>query len=115
MRIRNPFKKNKVITHVYLDEDIDYVFCFKRKTIIEDTDCDYHEYNKEMENQDEIFRMTHIIGTGSGICIRGPNGGQKLNECDYFFKKGKPKKYALSYKARKCLKEKKEDEKNGVL
>ena len=107
MRIENPFKRNG-ITHVYLDEDIDYVFCFKRKTIIEDTECDYHEYNKEMENQGEIFKMTHLIRTGAGIKLVGPNGGHMLNECDYCIKKDKPKAYVLSTKARECMNQKKQ-------
>ena len=107
-------RKKKEITHVYLDENTDYVFCFKRRDIIEDVDCDYHEHNKKMEKQGEIFKMTHSIRTMSGRKYRG-DSCSILNECDYCIKKGKPVKYVLSYDARKCLKEKKEDEKNGVL
>ena len=70
--IRNFLKrKKKEITHVYLDENTDYVFCFKRRDIIEDVDCDYHEHNKKMEKQGEIFKMTHSIRTMSGRKYQG--------------------------------------------
>lgn len=90
-------KKNK-IKYVYLDKDIDYIFCFKEKSVIEDSDCDYHEYNVKCFNDNKVYAMTHSIHTESGCRCRG-DVTPLLNECDYCLKKKDRKKYRLSEKA----------------
>ena len=99
--IGNLLKKNKEITHVYLDPEIDYVFCFKKETVIEEKDCDMYEYNLECEKNDDFWSRTHMKGSCSGARIRGR--GDMLNECEYCLEKGKAKKYALSDEAIKCF------------
>jgi len=94
------FKRSKEVTHVFLDGDIDYVFCFKRKTIIEDKECDYHEFNLQKKNEGKYFEMTHSIRSNSGRKYVN-DASPILNECDYCLKKDSAKKYCLSYEARK--------------
>lgn len=99
--IGNLLKRNKEITHVYLDPEIDYVFCFKKETVIEEKDCDMYEYNLECDKNDDFWGRTHRKGSLSGAFISGR--GSMLNECDYCLKKGKAVKYALSTEAIKLF------------
>ena len=94
-------KKNKEITHVYLDPEIDYVFCFKKETIIEEKDCDMYEYNLECDKNNDFWGRTHMKGSLDGTVIRGR--GNKLNECSYCLEKDKAAKYALSDEAIKLF------------
>ena len=104
-KLTNLFKKKNDKKHVYLDKNTDYVFCFKRGMIIEDAHCEYHDYNVEMKNKKEYFKMTHFIGTTIGIGYEN-DPSPILNECDYCIKENENiKKYTLSYEARECLKE----------
>lgn len=96
-------KKRKEIEYVYLDGNIDYVFCFKRKTVIEEENCDYYEYNRKCEQAHDYLHRTHRKGSNGGGHYVG-DSTPILNECDYCLKQGKPKKYCLSYEARKYFK-----------
>lgn len=79
---------------VYLNPDIDYVFCFLKETVIEEKDCDYYEYNRECERNNEYLKRTHIKGSLAGYCERG-RPGSILNSCKYCLEKGKAKEYLL--------------------
>lgn len=80
---------------VYLNPDIDYVFCFLKETIITEEECDMYEHNKKCYDEGKILNMTHTFGSNSGVCYA--HGGQDpiLNSCKYCLKQGKAKRYWL--------------------
>lgn len=87
---------------VELDKDVDYVFCFKKKNIITEHECDYYDFNYECYKKHDILKMTHHFGSNSGISyVYSPN--PLLNECKYCLDKDKLEKYELSDEAYKCI------------
>lgn len=89
------FKKK----YVYLDKDKKWLFCFKKREIIEHKDCDYYEHNLECEKNGDYWGRTHRDGSLSGRKYVGDSTGI-LNECKYCLKeKRKVKKYRLSDEA----------------
>ena len=88
------FGFNEKIEKVYLDPDIDYVFCFLKETVIEEKNCDYYEHNLECDRKHDVFGRTHRKGSLAGYCERG-RPGSILNSCKYCLKKDKAKEYLL--------------------
>ena len=79
---------------VYLNPDIDYVFCYLKETIIEEKDCDYYEHNLECDKNRDFFGRTHTKGSMAGYRVRGISESI-LNSCNYCLEKDKAKCYAL--------------------
>lgn len=86
---------------VYLDKNIDYVFCFKKGTVIEEEKCDMYEHNLECDENNDFWSRTHRKGSLSGVCIVGK--GSMLNECKYCIEKDEAGEYYLSEEASKLF------------
>ena len=80
---------------VYLNKNIDYVFCFLKETIIEENECDYYEHNMECDKNDDFWGRTHMKGSNSGISYAYRGGDPILNSCKYCLEKDKAKRYWL--------------------
>jgi len=80
--------------YVYLDKNKDYVYCFKRESIIEEEECDYYDYNVECVYNGERHKRTHIRGTLAGYKVRGISGSM-MQSCKYCLKNSDYKKYYL--------------------
>lgn len=87
------------IEKVYLNKDIDYVFCFLKEEIITEEECDMYEYNLECDEKGDILGRTHRKGSNSGAtyAYRGPD--PILNDCNYCIEKNKAKAYWLPREA----------------
>ena len=79
---------------VYLNPSIDYVFCYLKETVIEEKDCDYYEYNRECEKNEEYLKRTHRKGSHAGYREVG-RCGRILNSCKYCLEKGKSEEFLL--------------------
>lgn len=84
-------------TYVYLDKDKRWLFCYKKKAIIEHKDCDYYEHNKKCYNHEIDYRKrTHSQSKYAGYSIVGESA-PILNECKYCLEaKRKVEKFRLS-------------------
>ena len=86
---------------VYLDKNFDYVFCFLKEQIIEESDCDMYPHNLECDKNKDFWGRTHTKGSNSGIYIECE--GIKLNECRYCLEDHQRKEYVLSADASSVL------------
>lgn len=92
---------------VVLDKDKDYVFCFKKKAVILDSECDMYEHNKNCDANDDFWGRTHFKGSSSGVCV---GKHVLLNECKYCLRKRENvRTYCLSEEAMKCYNSKREN------
>ena len=90
---------------MYLDKNKEYLFCFKKRKIIEHKDCDYYEHNRRCEKNKDYLHRTHSTGSVSGWnYVNEPT--PLLNECEYCLKeKENLEKYRLSDEAGKIMEE----------
>ena len=88
---------------VELDKDVDYVFCFKKKRILIEQECDYYDFNCDCDKNKQWLKMTHHFGSNSGIGYQS-SPRPLLNECRYCLDKDKLKEYDLSDEAYECMK-----------
>lgn len=89
----------KKVEKIYLNPDIDYVFCFLKETIIEEEDCDMYEYNRGCDERGDILNRTHIKGSNSGATYAYGGPDPILNSCKYCIEKNKAKRYWLPEEA----------------
>lgn len=97
---------NRADKYVVLPKNKIYVFCFKKKKIIEDEECDYYEHNLECDKKHDVWHRTH---RGSSLSGRREIGVKHsmLNECAYCIKEAiDTRTYSLSERARKAMREK---------
>ena len=97
----------KLYDRVYLNKDIDYVFCFLKETIIKEEECDYYEHNLECDHNHDVFNRTHSKGSMAGYYY-AYKAGNVLNSCEYCLKKDKARMYLLPEKAIPLFNKKKE-------
>ena len=96
-------KKKRVGKYVCLPKDKSWLFCFKKKCIIEHKDCDYYEHNLECDRNNDYWNRTHTDSSIQGYRIVG-EPYSVLNECDYCLEQAKEyEKYVLSDDARKVI------------
>lgn len=98
-------KKKRNGEYVCLPKDKKWIFCFKRKGIIEHKDCDYYEHNLKCKKNGDYWNMTH---TDSSICSwyypTTDCGDGILNECKHCLKEVRTfKRYRLSDEAMKVI------------
>lgn len=86
---------NEKIEKVYLDKDTDYVFCYLKKRIITEPECDMYEHNKKCYDERKILNMTHTFGSNSGRCYAYGGPDPILNSCRYCLDKDKAERYWL--------------------
>jgi hypothetical protein len=89
----------KTYEKVYLNPDIDYVFCYLKETIIEEKDCDCYEHNLECDKNHDILGRTHLKGSSSGRAYAYRDSDPILNSCKYCLEQGKAKRYVLPHDA----------------
>lgn len=83
----------------------DFVFCFLKERIIEETDCDMYEHNCECDNEinnKNMYHRTHRKGSRAA-CRYPDTKGDVLNSCEYCLEKDKLKCYTLPPEAVKLL------------
>lgn len=68
--------------YVYLPKDKKWLFCFKKRKVIEHEDCDYYEHNLECEKNNDAWGRTHRRSTRLGSSYVG-DSCSILNECKY--------------------------------
>lgn len=73
--------KNKY-KYVYLPKDKKWLFCFKKRKVIEHKDCDYYEHNLECEKNHDVWGRTHRSSSYKGSQYVG-DSCSILNECKY--------------------------------
>ena len=95
------FFKNKVNREVRLDKNKDYVFCFNKRTIILEEQCNMYEHNKECDAKHDFWGRTHIKESNSGAQMQGDNY-PLLNECNYCIEDHEIDAYCLSAEAMEC-------------
>ena len=74
-----PKKQNK---YVYLDKDKKWLFCYKKREIIEHKDCDFYEHNLECKKNGYYWGRTHSDSSLAGWSYVGESASI-LNECKY--------------------------------
>lgn len=88
------------LAYAWLPKDKDYIYCFKRESIIEQQYCDYYEHNLECDKNNDFWGRTHSKRTCAGYKYADV-AGSVLNSCDYCIKNAeKCKKYWLSQEAK---------------
>ena len=102
---RELFKKQ--VDTVTLPDDKDFVFCFKKKDIILDEECDFYKHNKECDKNGNLQGRTHLKHTMSGASRQNDNLSL-LNECKYCLEDHNNTTYRLSTEALKCMENNKE-------
>lgn len=80
--------------YVYLDKNKDYVYCFKRESILEEEECDYYDHNVECDKKNDFWGRTHRKGTLAGYKVRGISG-KMMQSCKYCLKNHDHEKYYL--------------------
>lgn len=92
-------KKKKISKYVYLSKDKKWLFCFKKRKVIEHKDCDYYEHNLECKKNNDPWGRTHSDGSLSGRRYVG-DSTSILNECKYCLEQRQTvNKYRLSDEA----------------
>ena len=80
--LRRLLGKEDGCAHVYLDKNKDYVYCFLREQVIEESVCDYYEHNCECDKNDDFWGRTHPKHTIAGYRVY-EFSGNFLNDCRY--------------------------------
>ena len=91
-------RKDKYV-YVYLPKDKKWLFCFKKRKVIEHKDCDYYEHNLECKKNNDPWNRTHSSHTTAGW-IYSTESTSVLNECKHCLEQRRTvNKYRLSDEA----------------
>lgn len=93
------FKTRRKDKYVYLPKDKKWLFCFKKRKVIEHKDCDYYEHNLECKKNNDPWNRTHSSHTTAGW-IYSTESTSVLNECKHCLEQRRTvNKYRLSDEA----------------
>lgn len=99
LKRQSSFSKFSKRKYVYLDKDKEWLFCFKKREIIEHKDCDYYEHNLECKKNNDPWNRTHSSHTVAGWCY-ATDHHPVLNQCRYCLdERQQVEKYRLSDEA----------------
>lgn len=88
------------LAYVWLNKEKDYIYCFKRESILEEEDCDMYKYNLECDEKNDFWGRTHRKGTLAGYNYRGVSDSV-LNSCNFCVENNeKYEKFVLPQDAR---------------
>ncbi len=88
------------LAYIWLPKDKDYIYCFKRESVMEQQYCDYYEHNLECDKNNDFWGRTHSKHTCAGYTYANV-AGSVLNSCDYCIKNAEEyKKYWLPQEAK---------------
>lgn len=107
LKRQSSFPKFSKRKYVYLDKDKKWLFCFKKREIIEYKDCDFYEHNLECDKNKDYWGRTHSDSSMAMWCYL-TESCSILNECKYCLEqKQVVEKFRLSDEAVEWLEKRK--------